>query len=71
LGEVIAGATPDCAIGTKTVKHLNQCTAKDFVASYALAKIRRYSDICNRDQGQSKFLLGWIDRPISGLKQWT
>jgi len=49
----------------------NQCTAKGFVASYALAKIRRYSDICNRDRSQSKFLLGWINRSLSGLKQWT
>ena len=71
LAQVIAGATPDGAIGAKTVELLNQCTAKGFVASYALAKIRRYSDICNRDRSQSKFLLGWINRSLSGLKQWT
>jgi lysozyme family protein len=71
IAQVIAGATPDGAIGAKTIELLNQCTAKGFVASYALAKIRRYSDICNRDRGQSKFLLGWVNRSLSGLKQWT
>jgi hypothetical protein len=71
LGEVIAGASPDDAIGAKTVELLTGCTAKGFVASHALAKIRRYSDICNRDRSQSKFLLGWINRSLSGLKQWT
>ena len=71
MGEVIAGATPDGTIGAKTVELLNGCTAKGFVASYALGKIRRYSDICNRDRTQSNFLLGWINRSLSGLKQWT
>jgi lysozyme family protein len=71
IAQVIAGATPDGSIGGKTVELLNQCTAKGFVPSYALAKIRRYSDICNRDRSQSKFLLGWINRSLSGLKQWT
>ena len=71
IAQLIAGATPDGAIGSKTLELLNQCTGKGFVASYALAKIRRYSDICNRDRGQSKFLLGWINRSLSGLKRWT
>ena len=65
MGEVIAGATPDGAIGARTVQLLNQWTAKGFFASYALAKIRRYSDICNRDRTQSKFLLGWVNRSLS------
>ena len=68
LAQVIVGATPDGGIGPKTVELLNQCTAQKFVPSYALAKIGRYANICNKDRGQSKFLLGWINRTLAGLK---
>jgi len=68
LAQVIVGATPDGGIGPKTVELLNQCTAQKFVPSYALAKIQRYANICNKDRGQSKFLLGWINRTLAGLK---
>jgi lysozyme family protein len=71
LAQIIAGTTPDGAIGPKTLERLNICTPQNFVASYTLAKIRRYADICNRDRGQSKFLLGWVNRSLQGLKQWT
>ena len=68
LAQVIVGATPDGGIGPKTVELLNQCTAEKFVPSYALAKISRYAAICNKNRGQSKFLLGWINRTLQGLK---
>ena len=68
LAQVIVGAVPDGGIGPKTVELLNQCTAEKFVPSYALAKISRYAAICNKDRGQSKFLLGWINRTLQGLK---
>lgn len=68
LAQVIVGAIPDGGIGPKTVELLNRCTAQNFMASYALAKIGRYAAICNKDRGQSKFLLGWINRTLQGLK---
>jgi len=68
LAQVIVGAVPDGGIGPKTVELLNQCTPQNFVASYALAKIGRYAAICNKDRTQSKFLLGWINRTLQGLK---
>jgi lysozyme family protein len=67
LAQVVAGATPDGGIGPKTIELLNRCTAKGFMASYALAKITRYAEICNRNRDQSKFLLGWINRTLRGL----
>jgi lysozyme family protein len=67
LAQVVAGATPDGGIGPKTIELLNRCTAKNFTASYALAKITRYAEICNRNRDQSKFLLGWINRTLKGL----
>jgi lysozyme family protein len=68
LAQVIVGVAPDGAIGAKTVERLNICTAEKFVPSYALAKIGRYAAICNKDRTQSKFLLGWINRTLAGLK---
>jgi lysozyme family protein len=68
LAQLIVGTTPDGAIGPKTVERLNVCTAEKFLPAYALAKISRYAQICNKDRGQSKFLLGWINRTLAGLK---
>ena len=36
--------------------------------AYALAKITRYRDIVQRDRTQGKFLLGWLNRTLNGLK---
>jgi hypothetical protein len=68
LAQVIVGATPDGSVGPKTVDLINRCTHKGFIASYAIAKIQRYANICNRDRAQAKFLLGWVNRTLAGLK---
>jgi len=68
LAQLIVGTTPDGAIGPKTLERLNICTVEKFLPAYALAKISRYAQICNKDRSQSKFLLGWINRTLSGLK---
>jgi lysozyme family protein len=68
LAQVIVGATPDGGIGPKTIELLNKCAPEKFVSFYAVAKIQRYANICNKDRSQSKFLLGWINRTLAGLK---
>ena len=68
LAQLIVGATPDGAIGAKTLERLNICTAEKFLPAYALAKIQRYVDICMKNRDQSKFLLGWVRRSLEGLK---
>ena len=69
LAQLVVGATPDGGIGPKTVEHLNQITdGQRFKEQYALAKIARYAEICNRNRTQSKFLLGWVNRTLGGLK---
>ena len=67
LAQVVVGATPDGGIGPKTLELLNRCTAKGFTVSYAIAKITRYAEICNRNRDQSKFLLGWVNRTLRGI----
>ena len=69
LAQLVIGATPDGGIGPKTVERLNQITdGQRFKEQYALAKIARYAEICNKNRTQSKFLLGWINRTLGSLK---
>lgn len=68
LAQLTVGATPDGVIGPKTLEKLNACNGVEFKKSYALAKIARYAEICNRNRAQTKFLLGWINRTLGGLK---
>jgi len=68
LAQLIVGVTPDGAVGPKTIEKFNAVEADSFKKAYALAKIARYADICNRNKPQSKFLLGWINRTLKGLK---
>jgi len=68
LAQLIVGATPDGAVGEKTLQKFNAAEPEAFKKAYALAKITRYADICNKNRTQSKFLLGWINRTLKGLK---
>jgi lysozyme family protein len=68
LAQLIVGATPDGAVGEKTLQKFNAVEPESFKKAYALAKITRYADICNKNRTQSKFLLGWINRTLKGLK---
>ena len=68
LAQLIVGSTPDGGIGAKTIEKLNLVTdGQRFKESYALAKIARYVDICNKNPVQVKFLKGWINRTLKGL----
>jgi len=68
LAQLIVGATPDGAVGPVTLQKFNNAEPESFKKSYALAKITRYADICNKNRSQSKFLLGWLNRTLKGLK---
>ena len=67
LAQIVVGVVPDGGIGPKTLAALNGCEPELFALKYALAKVTRYAEICNRDRTQSKFLLGWINRTLKEL----
>lgn len=67
LAQLTLGVTPDGAMGPKTLAALNALQGPAFVVKYTIAKVARYAEICNRDQSQRKFLLGWINRTVKGL----
>lgn len=67
LAQLVAGATPDGSLGSRSVAALNAIDPGRFVMAYALAKIARYRDIVTRDRTQQKFLLGWINRTLKDV----
>jgi len=67
LAQIVVGAVPDGRIGPATLAKLNDIDEATFVLKYALAKVARYAQICNKDRTQSKFLLGWLNRTLKGL----
>ncbi|MCO7226197.1 glycoside hydrolase family 108 protein [Pleionea sp. CnH1-48] len=64
LMQIVVGATPDGIVGPKTIAAINHIEPDMFLSNYALAKVHRYVEICNRDKTQSKFLLGWLNRTL-------
>ena len=68
LAQITVGTVPDGRIGPATLEAINKLPAPVFATKYAIAKIARYAEICNRDKSQSKFLLGWINRTLKGLQ---
>ena len=65
LAQVCMDITPaDGIIGSKSVAVINAHDEHQFLAAYTLAKIARYAYICNKDNTQTKFLLGWINRAL-------
>lgn len=67
LAQLVVDTVPDGAIGPETLQKLNAMEDAQFVLKFAIAKIARYAEICNKDKTQSKFLLGWINRTLGGL----
>lgn len=67
LAQIVVGTVPDGRIGPVTLEKLNNIDAAQFVMKYAIAKITRFAEICNKDKTQTKFLLGWINRTIKGM----
>lgn len=69
LAQVALAVTPaDGIIGTATLTAINARCQGDgeglFVARYTILRIARHADICNRDRGQARFLLGWVNRAL-------
>lgn len=67
LAQAVAGVEADGVIGRKTIDALLDMGEDKFEAAYAIAKFKRYAEIVNRDRGQSKFLLGWMNRTLDAL----
>lgn len=65
--QIIAGVTTDGKVGEKTLAALNSLQVEYFRASFALAKIKRYDGIVEKDRTQLKFFRGWVRRALEGI----
>ena len=68
LAQIVAGATPDGKVGRKTLEAINAMDSNHFIAAFTVAKMARYASIVNKDRGQGKFLLGWLNRALEAAK---
>lgn len=64
MAQRIVKVGTDGIMGPKTLKKINSNDPDNFIIVYTLGKVSRYAQICNKDQEQSKFLLGWINRTL-------
>ncbi len=68
LAQVALDIEPaDGIIGSQSLKIINAADESSFIANYTIAKIARYTYICNRNKSQKKYLLGWINRALGGV----
>lgn len=66
LAQLSLGIEPaDGIIGSQSLQVINSADEELFLAKFALAKMRRYADLCTADSSQKKYLLGWLNRTLS------
>ncbi len=58
----------DGFIGSNSLKVVNQADEISFNHDFALFKIARYSEICDKNKSQKRFLHGWIRRVLKGVR---
>lgn len=64
LAQLASGATPDGVIGEKSVAAINNKEPAMFLATFALAKIERYIEICKKRPTNRKYFFGWVRRTL-------
>ena len=68
LAQGVVGETKDGIMGSKTVGAINSMSRDYFCAYFALARIARFSRICQQNPSQNKFLRGWVNRVLEEVK---
>lgn len=68
LAQLALGSKPaDGRMTPALLAAINAAEPERFVADLTLAKVARYVGLCNNNRGQSKFLLGWLNRALGGM----
>ena len=62
LAQMTTGQKMDRAMGPRTIAAVNSMDPRLFEATFALMRINRFREICNRDKKQRVFLVGWLNR---------
>jgi lysozyme family protein len=67
LAQTVVKVTPDGAIGPKTITAINAFDTEHFLAAFAVAKIGRYIEICNKRPLSKKYFFGWTIRTLKHI----
>jgi len=67
LAQYVCGSKADGVIGEKTLKKLNAIEEALFLSQFALAKIARYVNICERSPKNKKYFFGWSRRVLEAI----
>ena len=65
LAQAVVGAKADGVIGPKSIDAINRFNPEHFLAAFALTKIKRYVEICNKRPTSRKYFFGWVVRAIN------
>ncbi|AJQ95790.1 glycoside hydrolase family 108 protein [Gynuella sunshinyii] len=65
----VVGADADGIVGPQTLASLNGYDAELFVSQFALSKVSHYVGIVQNNGDQIKFLVGWLNRTLAGVKK--
>ena len=67
LAQQAVSVRRDGVMGPVTLKAVNEMSVELFECRFALARINRFREICNRDPSQDAFLRGWLNRVFTEL----
>jgi len=67
LAQMSAGAKVDGVIGKKTIAKINGMDTELFLSRFALFKLARYVNICEKRPASRKFFYGWCRRTLEGI----
>ena len=67
LAQITVQAEPDGVLGPVTLEKINTDDKRAFLAVFALAKIGRYVNICEKRNASRKYFFGWVKRTLEGL----
>lgn len=68
LAQLAAGAESDGVIGKKSIEAINSKDPAMFLATFALAKIERYIEICKKRPTNRKYFFGWVRRTLEAAQ---
>ncbi len=67
LAQITVAAKADGVIGPNTLTKINAEDPRTFLAVFALSKISRYVDICQKRPDSRKYFFGWVRRTLEGV----
>jgi lysozyme family protein len=68
LAQTVVLVTADGIMGPKSIDAINRMDAGQFLSAFALAKIVRYVNICNKKPVSKKYFFGWVVRSLNHIQ---